>query len=181
MRPEALQPLLLYSGIDRGGWVDFSSLVARLCRRITRQLHVYVAPPLVVGLPRLFAEHGAMVANPCLNCRLHGAVCCAVIAGLLQARSVIDEPRADGCQGVPQPLDDLSGSYAARFVAGFGLNYHRSHRHDTADEPALLTCLHQRHGAPEVDSAAAGRYIEQTLMPWCARASAAIIAGALTA
>lgn len=179
LRPDALQPLLLYSGLDRGAWVEFSSLVARLCRRITRQLHVYVAPPLVVGLPRLFAAHGTAIANPCLNCRLHVATCCAVIAGLLQARSVIDEPRADTCQGLPPALDDLAGAYAARFVAGFGLAYHRSDQRGPDAQSATLSCLYQRPAAAAVDCAAAERYIEQTLMPWCARASAAIIADAL--
>ena len=179
LRPDAVQPLLVYRGIERGSWVEFSALVARLCRRIKRELHVYVAPPLVAGMPQLFVRHLAAVANPCLNCRLHTALCCAVIAGQVAASSVIDEPRADSCQGLPHALDDLGASCAARFVAGFGLGYHRSQRRDVAAEPTVLNCFYQQQMPAAVATAAAVRYIEQTLMPWCAHAAAEIFAGAM--
>jgi hypothetical protein len=97
-RPDALLPVVAYSGVERMQWQEFDKTVAGLKKNIERTWHVHVLSPVVLGAPLfrsalcmyagMLADQNMRLALQCAACFFYRSVACIPLCNQLDVKKL---------------------------------------------------------------------------------------------
>jgi len=164
-RPDAVVPVVVYSGTERVRWSVFDSIVQEFKRKLEHTWHVHVLQPIVLGAP-LFrkalsvysetqADHQKRLALQCAACTFYRTAVCIPLCKKLTVSKLYLGGMAPCCFRAVN-LEQSAGllKYCKILLSGYGIELAM---------PSVNTAWHKVDVCPESPAAEFECFAESTV------------------